>query len=47
MPISEVSLTELIMVGVIIVPFLILLTMAEGGKGPGPSYRGIHLKKRR
>ncbi len=46
MPISEVSLEELLMIGLIMVPFLFCLTAAQG-KGEGPSYKGLRLKKRR
>lgn len=46
MPISEVSLEELLMIAAIMGPFLFCLTAAQG-KGEGPSYKGLRLKKRR
>ena len=45
MPITEVSFIELLMVAMIVVPFLVILTIAEGGKGPGPSVRNLRIKK--
>jgi hypothetical protein len=44
MPISEVSLEELLMIAAIMVPFLFCLTAAQG-KGEGPSYKGLRIKK--
>ena len=46
MPISEVSLEELLMIAAIMGPFLFCFTAADG-KGEGPSYKGLRLKKRR
>jgi hypothetical protein len=46
MPISEVSFEELLMIALIMGPFLFCLTAAQG-KGEGPSYKGLRLKKRR
>ena len=44
MPISEVSLEELLMIAAIMGPFLFCFTAADG-KGEGPSYKGLRIKK--